>query len=183
MVAENTVDDDACMRRVRAGDIHALAVLFERHSELVRAYCRKMTRSGEMADDLVQDVFLRILKYRDSYRGESSFATWMFKIAYRACLDQLGKPRVDSLDSDVEDPGASSSAHGLLESRREVDRLFAAMAQLPRDAYSVLQLRWLRGLPYAAIAQELGCTESAARVRSHRAMERLRAVYGSVPEA
>src|SRR3954471_17958764 len=76
------------MAAVRDGDVGRLGVLFERHHARLHAFCYRLTRSADDADDLVQIVFLRVLRYRASFRGESSFSTWLFRLAWNGRRDQ-----------------------------------------------------------------------------------------------
>jgi RNA polymerase sigma factor (sigma-70 family) len=79
--------DEALMRAVRDGDVARLGTLFERHHGAVFDFLARMTGNRAAAEDLTQDVFVRILKYRNSLRDEGSFETWLFRIARNARAD------------------------------------------------------------------------------------------------
>src|ERR1051326_9239147 len=88
-----TLSDEALMVSVRDGDVGKLGLLFDRyHRTLFDFFCR-MLGNRAAADDLVQDVFFRILKYRKTYRDDSHFTTWMFQIARNARIDHFKKHR------------------------------------------------------------------------------------------
>jgi RNA polymerase sigma-70 factor, ECF subfamily len=79
-----TVTDEALMTAVRAGDLAKLGVLFERYHEALFEFLSRMTGDRTAAEDLVQDIFVRILKYRATYRDGGRFETWLYRIARNA---------------------------------------------------------------------------------------------------
>src|SRR5689334_4915057 len=83
--------DEKVMLAVKNGDLEKLGLLFERHHRALFDFFAKMTGSRTVAEDLVQDVFFRILKYRDTFRDGSHFKAWMFHIARNAQLDHYRK--------------------------------------------------------------------------------------------
>src|SRR5687767_15992622 len=86
-----TVNDEALMRAVREGDLTRLAPLFDRYHLVLFDYLNRMTGSREVAEDLVQDVFVRILKYRATFRDDARFETWVFRIARNARADHFAR--------------------------------------------------------------------------------------------
>src|SRR5215216_5082383 len=81
--------DTELMLAVRGGDLDALGALFRRHYDRAHALCYRLTTSAEAADDLAQETFLRILRYRHTFRGDAQFTTWMYRLARNVCLDHL----------------------------------------------------------------------------------------------
>src|SRR4051812_44410896 len=75
------------MQAVREGDVEQLGVIFERHHARVHALCHRLTRRDDVADDLVQETMLRVLRNSRSFRGESAFSTWLYRLAISACQD------------------------------------------------------------------------------------------------
>src|SRR5215510_13934321 len=90
-LTSNTLTDEAIMLAVRDGDVGKLGLLFERYHRTLFDFFSRMLGNRTAADDLVQDVFFRILKYRKTYRDDSHFTTWMFHIARNARLDHFKK--------------------------------------------------------------------------------------------
>src|SRR2546425_12656711 len=88
-----TLTDEALMLAVKAGDLDKLGILFERHHTALFEFFSRMTGNRAVSQDLVQDVFFRILKYRNTYRNESQFTTWMYHIARNTRFDQFKKRR------------------------------------------------------------------------------------------
>jgi RNA polymerase sigma-70 factor (ECF subfamily) len=163
------------MAAVRDGDVGRLGVLFERHHARLHAFCYRLTRSADEADDLVQTVFLRVLRYRASFRGESSFTTWLFRLAYNAAHDQWRRVRNEEPIDERHLPGAEAPA---LDER--LVRLDEAMARLAPESRAALVLKRYDDLDYEAIARVLGCTAGAARVRVHRALNDLKEIYRDI---
>src|SRR5881394_1762313 len=88
--------DENLMLAVRNGDVSKLGVLFDRHHRALFDFFVRMTGRRNVADDLVQDVFFRILKYRRTFRDESWFRAWMFHIARNARVDYYRSHRGDT---------------------------------------------------------------------------------------
>lgn len=174
-----TIDDGEVMRMVRDGDVGQLGILFERHHGRLYNYCLRLTGNAETSRDLVQEVFFRILKYRESYRDDGSFLPWFYRLARNACYDHLrGSGR--EVAADVEameetDPGPAPSEEA--ERREEVRLLSRALHRLPVDKRELLVMARFGALGYREIAETLGTSVGAVRVRVHRALKELRQVY------
>jgi RNA polymerase sigma factor (sigma-70 family) len=170
--------DDALMSRVRDGDVQALEPLFDRHHVPLLNFYLRTTGNRASSEDLVQDVFVRILKYRRTYRAGSRFLTWMYRIARHARLDYLRKRRGEIEWDDAYAtpviPGDAVDA----EQRRHC--LALALQRLPDDKREVLVLSRFQGLRYDAIAELLNCEIGAVKVRIHRAMHELRETYDQI---
>lgn len=180
MSHQETVSDDRLMSRVREGDIQALAPLFDRHhGALLNFYVRTIGNRAS-SEDLVQDVFVRILKYRHTYRPGSRFLTWMYHIARHARLDYVHKRRGevewdDSYAALVVPADPAESAQ-----RRHC--LALALQRLPDDKREVLVLSRFQGLRYDVIGQLLNCEIGAVKVRVHRALRELREHYHKIAQ-
>jgi RNA polymerase sigma factor (sigma-70 family) len=162
------------MLSVREGDIGKLALLFEKHHRPLYGYFVKLTSDRPLSEDMVQEVFLRILKYRHTFRGTGEFAVWMYHIARNVLTDHARKwrreePRDagDLPDDQIPDDGAAAFDE-------RVELLGEAMKQLATDKREVLLLSRYQNLKYAEIADLLGCSVEAVKVRVHRAMNDLR---------
>src|SRR5688500_5866580 len=98
------------MRLVRQGELEKLGLLFERHHRALFNFFSRLTGHRGLSEDLVQEVFLRILKYRDSFKAEHGFATWMYQIARNVNFDQMRKrTRETGLLADFEEAGGPAS--------------------------------------------------------------------------
>ena len=102
--------DESLMLAVRNGDVSKLGVLFDRHHRALFDFFYRMTGLRTVADDLVQDVFFRILKYRKTFRDESSFKAWMFHIARNTRFDYYRSHRDEAILEDEHADGFPGSS-------------------------------------------------------------------------
>jgi len=175
----NTLTDEALMLSVRDGDVGQLGVLFERyHGMLFDFFCR-MLGNRTAADDLVQDVFFRILKYRRTYRDDSHFTTWMFHIARNARFDHFKKYRAEVLfpEEGFDIPGRGPFPSQQFEKEQETVMLKRAMQKLPDEKRELLILARYQELKYEQIADLLGVDVGTVKVRVHRAVKELREIF------
>ena len=175
--------DEALMNEVKAGAVTKLAVLFERHHRSLFRYLLSLTRNREIAEDLVQDVFFRILRSRATYQSERSFQVWMYQIARNANLDRVRQRHgevigIDEFGAGIPDIAASEPDPETFAARnQDVKLLRAAMARLAADKREILVLSRFQGLKYTEIAEVLGCELNTVKVRVHRAMRALEQIY------
>jgi RNA polymerase sigma-70 factor (ECF subfamily) len=173
--------DQEVMMQVRAGDVEQLSILFERHHGRLFGYCLGILGNRESARDLVQEVFFRLLKYRDSFRPEAPFAPWLYRLARNACIDHLRKSgRERPTEDDFDRPDPTPLVPEEMERREELQKLQTALARLPEDKRELLLLARSGTLSYEQIATLLGCSVGALKVRVHRALQLLREAYTRV---
>jgi RNA polymerase sigma-70 factor (ECF subfamily) len=179
--------DEELMAEVRGGALDRLAELFRRHAPLLREFFRRRVRDAPASDDLVQETFLRVLQYRRSWRGEGTFAGWLFRLAANLMRDRSARTRREGEPSEPAAPAARDGARpdASLARAEAAARLHAALAQLEPDARALVAMRWFEEIDADAIGQRLGCTAGAARVRLHRVHARLLDAYcrSRAPEA
>jgi RNA polymerase sigma-70 factor (ECF subfamily) len=182
--------DEEVMMRVRDGDVDELGILFERHHGRLFAFCLRMTGDRDTAGDLVQEVFVRMLRYRTTYREQGAFLAWMYRLARNVCVDhfrhQGGAVREVAEDEAAVDLPSQEALPAERASRREEVRLLErALRKLSAEKRETLLLARFGSMPYAQIAEALGCTVSTVKVRVHRAVRELREIYttlaGEVP--
>jgi len=171
----NSVPDEDVMLQVRDGEVHMLGVLFDRYQAPLFNFYSKMTQDRTVSEDLVQEVFLRILRYRQTYRPGTTFRTWMYQIARNTRLDQVRKVRPES--PLATEPMAPARVADSAEREQETQLLQRALMQLPEDKREILVLSRFQELKYDEIARLLGCETGAVKVRVHRALRQLREVY------
>jgi len=195
---ESLTDEDL-MERYREGDARAFEVLLNRHSRSVYRFTLRTVGHAPAAEDLMQEVFLRIVKGAASYRRRAKFTTWLYTIARNLCVDHLRRQkfrRTVSLDQPQgDDPDGPSlldrvADDAIPEDRRAMDRQFsqnleAALAGLNPDQREVFLLREFEDLPFAEIATIVGCPLNTVKSRMRYALEALRAALtaaGETPE-
>lgn len=173
--------DTELMVAVRGGEVSLLSELFDRHHVRLFNFFLRLTGRRDASEDLVQESFLRMLKYRSTYRGESSFAVWMYRIARNVLSDQWRKSAkyepLELADSYTA-PGASPFDEVRLD--QEVELLRVAFLSLAEDRRELLALIRFEGLRHDEISELLGCSVGAVKVRAHRALAELRDAYAAL---
>ena len=170
------------MLAVKAGQIEKLGTLFERYKLILFGYFYKTTRNKSLSEDLVQNVFLRILKYRTKFTGYGKFAAWMFKIAHNVYADHYRKEHFHQAIDDTAEKDLEELA--LIEENtiknEELSQLNKAICLLDQEQREILFLSKYEGLKYKDIGQILGCSESAVKVRIFRAVSKLKQLYSKL---
>lgn len=168
--------DELLMRAVKHGDVAQLGRLFERHRSAVFNFLSRTIGDRSAAEDLVQDVFVRVLKYRHTYRDDHVFSTWLFRIARNARSDHYRRQQatrtVPLLEYDV--PSRDDDASATLERSSEAKLFDAAFRLLPEDKRELLVLARFQQMPYSQIAALLDIEIGTVKVRVHRAVAALR---------
>jgi RNA polymerase sigma-70 factor (ECF subfamily) len=183
--------DEDLYRRYAEGDDRAFRVLLDRHGGAVLGYLTRFFGDREMATDLTQDVFLKVVAGASGFRGDSSFRTFLFRIVRNLCFDVLrvrkGRPdaRARSLDGpagpglddrslgDVVSGTATSGLQRTLSGELS-DALEAGLARLSAEQREVFLMRQVEGLLFPEIAGILGVNENTVKSRMLLAVKSLR---------
>lgn len=175
--------DNELMTAAGTGVVSNLSVLFERHHRALFRYFVSMTRQTEVAEDLVQEVFFRILRFRGTYDSRQSFRAWMYQIARNLYFDRVRQRRgeVVGIDDYLSGPGELSSGEPDPEVRtlraEELVLLRQALDQLPPEKREILVLSRFQGMKYEEIADVLGCEIATVKSRIFRAIRALENAY------
>ncbi len=177
------VTDEQLIRWVADGDPSCLATLFERHHKGVYRFCLQMTRNRTQSEDLVQDVFIKVLRKSATYRGDGTFKAWLYNVARNVTFDELRRDKLaaGAFDDDLSasEPVDTRSAEQVASGRQLVGLVAEALARLPLAAREIIWLGRFEFDNYEDLALALGCKPGAARVRMHRAMQLLAAEIGA----
>ena len=168
------------MIKVRDGDPDKLGLLFERYKRPLYGFFYGMNRNQEVSEDLVQNTFFRILKYKHLFRGEGDFRTWMFHIARNVSHDHYRKDKIkakDPIENWEERLTSFENRASDIEHLEEHQMLALAMEKLPPDKREVLLLSKYEEKKYKEIGEILGCSEGAVKVKVFRALQELKAIY------
>src|SRR5215831_5878297 len=168
--------DESLMLAVRNGEVDQFAVLFERHHDRLFSFFYRMTADQPASEDLTQEVFVRMLKYRGSFGEDSDFRAWMYQIARNVRADHFRK-RMAETELPVDMRAHERSASVQVERDEELSVLQRALLALPEDKREILILARYEEMKYEAIAALLQIEVGAVKVRVHRALRELRAVY------
>ena len=175
----DTGSDNGLMLNVRSGDIDKLGLLFERYKESLFGYYFRITRDKEVSEDLVQNVFLRILNYRSRFSGEGKFSTWMYHIAHNVYSDYIKKNSSSQLSAGCSQAVSAdySTAEKLVLEKESAKRIQKALELLSNEQREILVLSRYQGLKYKEIGEILNCSVGAVKVRVFRAIMNLRQIY------
>lgn len=181
--------DEALMIRYRDGDISAFETLVKRHERGLFNFILRSVGRQELAEELLQEVFVRIVKSAESYQQTAKFTTWAYTIARNLCIDRArkhNKRKEYSLNTTIGgDDGSQTHMDQLVDDKansasvdydRKVfrDRLAEALAQLPEDQREVFVMREITGLKFREIADVLDCPVPTVKSRMRYALESLR---------
>lgn len=176
----NSLGDNALMLKVKDGDLDKLGLLFERYRKPLFGFFYGMNKDAPLSEDLVQNVFFRILKYRYLFRGEGDFKTWMFHIARNVNHDHFRKMKwkgKDELEDWEEHLGHHENRQTEFQHDEEMQILSLALDRLPEDKREIILLSKFHDKKYREIGEILGCTEGAVKVKVFRALQELKEVY------
>ena len=177
----NTLTDNAIMLRVKTGDLDKMGLLFDRYHRSLYGFLFHMTYNKEASEDIVQNVFYKMLKYRNTFTGDGEFMAWMYQIARNTLKDTYKKAPQQTSHYDVgefaDKIAGGTLADEPLEAKQTRAELHGAMGNLSSDHREVLIMSRFQELKYQEIAQILQITEGAVKVRAHRAMQELKDVY------
>ncbi len=170
-------DDTDLLERVRGGDPAGAEGLFGRYAGPLLGFTERMLGSRAEAEEVTQDVFVRMIGRAGQYDGRASVSTWLFAIAANACRDRLRSAwRTTSvpLDGTADPAGPADAIEARMLERERRHAVRAALAKLTREQREVLLLARYRGMPYAEVATALGISEGAVKTRVFRAVDALK---------
>lgn len=172
------------MCRVRDGDTGSYAVLWERYRQPLVRFLRRMVGHDFVAEELAQEVFLRVYRARASYEPSAKFTTWLFRIAGHVAINWLRDFRHEKISSSIENETYESAPLQIADYRPTVEQellrgsdreeIWQAIKRLPENQRTAVVMHKYREFSYARIARSLNCSESAVKSLLFRAYEHLR---------
>jgi len=174
------VSDEALMAAVKGGDLNKASDLYDRYSKRLYNYFVKISLDRDAGYDMMQNTFLRVIKYRHTYREGNPFKAWIFQIARNVFSDHIRKNRVLYTDHvDIEQIGDRDLADSdsKSESNHREQLLHRSMAKLSDESREILVMSRYQSMKYEEIAQVMELTVSAVKVKVHRAIKKLRDYY------
>ncbi|MBI4693912.1 MAG: RNA polymerase sigma factor [Gammaproteobacteria bacterium] len=161
-----------------AANIPDFAAVAAEHSAALLRYLERQVRDPALAEDLLQETLIRIERGLPAFEGRSGLRTWAFSIATRVAIDHLRRPERKLAIVDFEEADSVVDDNPALDDRMIVDEMNACVREvidgLPPDYRAALILYDLEGLSAAEVADAIGCTLATAKIRVHRARQRLR---------
>lgn len=189
--------DESLMIRFQSGDRTAFTVLVRRHQGPLFNFALRYLRSSPVAEEVVQDAFVRVVQNAADFKHEARFSTWLYTIARNLCIDQTRKralrrhPSLDEPKKAEEGDGPTlgeQTADGKASVERAVvsleirERVAAAIDALPEEQREVFLMREVSNLPFKEIAEIVGVSENTVKSRMRYALERLQEALSEFEE-
>lgn len=189
--------DEELLDRFGAGDAAAFGTLLQRYRGPLYNFVVRTVRDVDMATDLVQDIFTRVIHRSDGFQRNAKFSTWIYAVARNLCIDHLRRMkhrRHASLDAPLSEGNGQSTAwverlaNGQPDVERQAStsdlraRIADAVQNLPDEQREVFLLRELQQMPFADIALVVGATENTVKSRMRYALERLQEALADFEE-
>ena len=188
-ISRGELTDEVLMMRFQGGDRDAFAGLVRRHKTSIYNFILRQVRTRSVAEDLAQDVFVKIVQNAADFKHEARFTTWAYTIARNVCIDHLRKmslrrhPSLDQGGGEDGDGPTLGERTADTAPRAAVDRavigaemgvrITRAVEALPPDQREVFLLREIGNVPFKDIAQMTGVPENTVKSRMRYALERL----------
>lgn len=180
--------DEELMLRYQRGEVRAFEILLTRHRKAVFNFILRFVQSKDVAEDLLQETFLRVIRSSANYKRQAKFTTWLYTIARNLCVDQSRRAKhrkAQSLDAPISTdegsgtlldvvPGTDLPSDRATVSKEIQQRLKAALADLSEEQREVFLMREFLDMPFKEIADVVGVPENTVKSRMRYALQRLR---------
>jgi len=184
--AAAVLDRDAeLMLRVKEGDDASFGILLDKHRSPVVHFLFRMVQNQAVAEELAQEVFLRVYRSRSTYEPTAKFTTWLFRIATHLALNALRDGKSERLQESLDDDAGDRPVRQVSDRKPSVEQSMVhqakmeeirrAIAGLPEKQRAAVLMHKYQEMEYSEIAKVLGCSESAVKSLLFRAYETLRA--------
>jgi RNA polymerase sigma-70 factor (ECF subfamily) len=183
MANKDQTTDTQLIERILNGERQCYKELVERHSSMVFHLARRFSNNEETVKDLVQQVFVKVYERLESFRGDASFSSWLYRLSMNHFRDYAKNiRRKNQRFSEMEEYevdarlGHEDTPDQNLERDQESARLFQALDELPEKYAEPLLLKYRDGMSYKVISDRLDVSVSALKVRVHRARKELKQI-------
>lgn len=168
--------DEKIMMAVANGELNKLSILFDRYHVRIYNFFQKMTHNKMVSEDLTQEVFIKILKYRASYNN-GNFASWLYTVARNIFSSYYQKQKKERSNI-IEDDFLNSEEKLFTDSNKEdLEHLQRSLLKLNEKDRELIVMHKLQEIQYEQIAQIVGSSENAVKVKTHRALKKLKEIY------
>lgn len=173
--------DQHYINQVIAGNTHAFSVLVERYKDLVFTLALRMLKNREEAEEVSQDTFIKVFKKLNSFKGDSKFSTWIYKVAYNACLDRLKtyKKEYNNVTIDEFNAHKIKTLENAFDAMVENERAKAiqrCLELLPSEDSALLTLFYFEEQSLEEIAAVMGITANNVKVKLFRSRKKMASV-------
>lgn len=168
--------DEEIMLAVANGELKQLSILFDRYHVRIFNFFNKMVQNKMVSEDLTQEVFVKVLKYRTSYKS-GNFTSWIYTIArniFSSYYQKQKKERTNIIENDL----VSSEEKLITESNQEeLEHLQKSLLQLNKTDRELIVMHRFQEINYGQIAEIIGSSEGAVKVKVHRALKKLKDIF------
>jgi len=173
-----SLSDNEVMLKVKDGDLRRMDLLFRRYRDPLFAFVFRMTNQREASEDMVQNVFYRMIRSRHTFTGNGEFRTWMYHLARNVVKDYYKKDARNGNHLDIavfdEKMRGDDDADRQLEKQQDIRLLQTALQKLSTEDREIIILSRFHELKYYEIAKIMDSTVGAVKTRMHRAMNQLK---------
>ncbi len=178
---DKDTSDESLMLGYAAGDAVAFETLYRRHKGPVYRYMLKLCRHEAVAEELFQDVWMKLINARESYVASAKFTTWLYKLAHNQFIDHYRKQTVrivedhsTDIDDMEHDQQSKSNPEQQVQVEQSIDQFTKLLDALPNEQREVFLLKEEAGMSIADIAETIGINHEAAKSRLRYAITKLR---------
>ncbi|HRX01380.1 MAG TPA: sigma-70 family RNA polymerase sigma factor [Cyclobacteriaceae bacterium] len=177
--SQDLMTDEQLMEAVKHGDLQKASVLYDRYQKRIFNFLARLTMDREQGQDLTQNVFLRMLKYRQSYKEGMRFQSWIYQMARNAFADhyQSHKNKFNQFVEVEKIGNKASSVQEDMEQEEKEELLHRSMARLSDEQRELLVLTRFQHMKYEEVAVIMDTTVANIKVKVHRAIAKLREHY------
>ncbi|QNM85462.1 RNA polymerase sigma factor [Polaribacter pectinis] len=167
--------DEEVMLQIANGKLDMLTILFDRYNVRIYNFFNKMVHNKMVSEDLTQDVFMKVIKYKASYKNKN-FAAWIYTIARNIFSSHYQKTKKER-SNEIDDNTMSNEVLVSESRQEELDHLQKALLQLKNSERELIVMHRFQEIKYEQIAQIIGSSENAVKVKTHRALKKLKEIY------
>ena len=172
-----TTNDQIIIDKILNGDTNAFAQLVDSYKDLVFSLAFKMTKNREEAEEVSQDTFIKAYKNLANFKGDAKFSTWLYKIAYRTCLDRFKKNinlyKTDSIENTVIQLESVEHTLESIERKERSEIMEVCLQKLPEEERTILWFFYYQELSLKEIVEITNLSQANIKVKLHRARKRL----------
>lgn len=171
----NQLTDEELMAQVANGNLDAMTYIFERYNVRIYNFLFQMTRDVSVCEDLTQNVFYKVIKYKHTYKG-GKFVSWIFKITRNIFSDYYQKQKKTQILEDI-DLVAKHEDENLVEKQEKLNHLEKVLSTLNNNDKELIIMNRLQEIKYEQIAEILNTTPGAVKTKVCRIIKKLRTNY------
>lgn len=167
-------DEIRFVRQILAGDKRAYIHIINQYKNPLYATILRMTKNPQTAEDLLQEVFLKVYEQLEKFDQKGSFKSWLYRVAINHCLDYLRKKKIQTEEIEEASVRSNDTPEVVLLQNEKCRELEKLVSLLPEDERNILLLRYANELSYVEISETLGISLADVRNKLHRAKKKLR---------